>query len=946
VTARIHETNFAQLMQELTQARARLAHLLDEAGGLPELMGRIDVHLGLAQGEDRETVLRSACLSESFEADRLRLAAAALLAGKPTDRARGQRIADFLAADAIERQRLFDDYVDVFLTKEKEARSLERFPTKEVKQALPAIVEIFLAEQNRLLSVHDKLCACLVSESTHALLVLATHVLEGYRRLKAKEARLDYDDLIEAARRLIEGGCAWVLYKLDGGIDHILIDEAQDTSPGQWDIVSNLANEFFAGESARQPPRTLFAVGDVKQSIYSFQGADPESFEFMRALLSRKVPDGGGRWEAVDLVVSFRSARAVLEAVDAVFAEGEALRGVDLGQGYKRHRAYREKAGGVAELWPPLEPRALDEPAPWNPPVERLRGDAPSTRMAGLVARRIRAMLDGELLESQGRPIEPGDILVLVRRRSGFVADLVRELKRQKVPVAGVDRLIVTRQIAVADLLALAKVALLPDDDLNLAAVLKGPFLGFSEERLFELCYDRPGSVWSALKSKEPEAQDWLSKLVGMAGRVRPYEFFAHLLGPLRGRRIFAARLGQEALDAIDEFLALALDFESRHAPTLTGFLAWMEASEVEIKRDPGPGTGGFVRVMTVHGAKGLQAPIVILPDTLISPKGRDRLVWTAKDASGLPLWAPASADRSRAVQQAQEAQSERLAFESHRLLYVAMTRAEDRLIIGGWQPKSAAPDAWYPLVRAGFERVHAPSVPCAFLARDADAPPGEVLRLTCPQQEEPKRKTISGRVLIPSLLPDWALCPPPDEPVPLRPLIPSRPDFEEAAAFSPLGDDLGRRFERGLLVHRLLQTLPDLKAFERREQAGRYLRHQAAHWSEQARNGLISEVLSVLDDPASAPLFGPDSKAEVALSGLIEGRALSGQVDRLALLGEEVWIADYKTNRPLPKDSSQIPEGYRRQLKLYSEAARHIWPEKRIRTFLLWTDGPRLMEI
>jgi ATP-dependent helicase/nuclease subunit A len=946
VTARIHEARFGDLMKELASARTRLVHLFENEGGVSGVTEKIRAYLGLGVHETREAVLAAACREPSFDGANLRACVEALLTGSKTDRERANLMAAWLAGDESLRVQSFESYAQAFLTAKLEARSAEKMASKAAKDRLPLLINHLVAEQNRWLCVYDKLRALTVAESTAALLVLAQHVLETYRHLKAQLARLDYDDLIEAARRLIREGTAWVLYKLDGGIDHVLIDEAQDTSPGQWDIVSSFAAEFFAGESARPQPRTLFAVGDVKQSIYSFQGADPESFTEMRARLSEQVPNGGGRWEPVDLVVSFRSTRAVLEAVDAVFAEGEALEGVDLGLGYKRHLAFRAGSGGSVELWPPLEPRALDEPAPWHPPIERIRGDAPSTRMAGLVARRIFAMVNGEMLDSKGRPIVPGDILVLVRRRGGFVADLVRELKRLGVPVAGVDRLIVTEQIAVADLMALARFTLLPEDDLNLAAVLKGPFLDYSEEKLFEVCFGRKGPIWRGLAGKDPKAQAWLDDLLRLSLQLRPHDFFAHILGPLGGRRILQGRLGQEALDAVDEFMALALDFESRHTPSLSDFLAWLSAGKVEIKRDPDPGSGGCVRIMTVHGAKGLQAPIVFLPDTLISPKGRDQLLWTEKGPRGLPLWAPLSADRSQAAQRVAEGAAQAQKREGHRLLYVAMTRAEDRLIIGGWQPKTGASDAWYPLIQAGFERVHAPAVNDPFLAQDPDSPGPEIQRLFCPQQDVVKGTDEETIVIEPSLLPDWARRKAMAEPEPVRPLIPSKPEGPAAAALSPLGSDNGQRFERGLLVHRLLQTLPDLEVGQRAVAAERYLAHQAAHWPEPARKSLISEVLAVLADPAFAPLFGPESQAEVALSGLIGGRALSGQVDRLALVGGEVWIVDFKTNRPVPPDSSGVPELYRRQMDLYRQAAQHVWPERPVRTFLLWTDGPRLMEV
>ncbi len=945
VAERIHETRFADLMRELSSARTRLAHLFATWGGVAGVVEQVRQHLGVGAGETLESLRQAACREEAFDGKALRQAVSHLSQGSKTDKERAGLMAHFLAGDEDERSRCFDDYVGAFLTDKQEPRA--SLATNPVKAAWPGIEVVLESEQARIMGVIEQSRAITVVQSTEALLRLAHAILEGYAHLKEARARLDYDDLIQAARRLIQQGTAWVLYKLDGGIDHVLIDEAQDTSPAQWDIVTALSDEFFAGEGARPQPRTVFAVGDVKQSIYSFQGADPDSFETMRARLSQQVAVGGGRWEPVDLVMSFRSVPAVLEAVDAVFAEGEALEGVDLGQGYKRHLAFRAMDGGSVDLWPPLEPKALDEQAPWHPPVERIRGDSPQLRMARLLARRIRAMIGQERLVSKDRLVRPGDILILLRRRGSFAEDLVRSLKAEDVPVAGVDRMIVTDQLAVVDLMALARFVLLPEDDLNLAALLKGPFIGLSEEELFSVCHGRTGTVWEELLRHQPAAHAWLSALRAEADRAAPHDFFAHILGPLKGRRTLKAHLGQEALDAVDEFMSLALDFERHHVPSLSGFLAWMEAGHVEIKRDSDSAEAGFVRVMTVHGAKGLQAPIVFLPDTLTAPAGRDLLVWSAWGVEGLPLWAPRAADQPQPLKLAIEAAKARARRESHRLLYVAMTRAEDRLIMAGWRPGKSAEGAWYPLIRQGFDRVNAPEVPDDWLAGDVEGLGPATRRLTSTQIGAPGSDDKQGAIGPVSRLPDWARLPLAPEPRPSRPLIPSRPDGDQAGpALPPLSGEDGKRFERGRLIHRLLQTLPALTQSERRAAGLRYLAHAARHWPQEACQSLLGEVLGVLDSPQAALLFGQHSWAEVPLVGLLEGRVLSGQVDRLAHVGDEVWVVDFKTNQRVPAAPSAVPAQYVRQMDLYRMAVSHLWPQKRVRTFLLWTSGPELMEI
>ncbi|MEW5726284.1 MAG: double-strand break repair helicase AddA, partial [Pseudomonadota bacterium] len=739
VTGLVHESAFPELMGELARDRGRLARLLARHGGLKGVVGAARARLGLEPGDTAEGIVAAACLDSAFDAAGCRAAVQALAAGKDTDCKRAAEMAAWL--DAPERRVVaFHDWISVFLTDKGTVRT--RLWTKGVGEAFPPVEAIMTAEAERILRISERLRSARVAEATAALLTLGDALLAAYERRKRARALMDYDDLILAARDLLarEGVAPWVLYKLDGGIDDVLIDEAQDTNPDQWAVVAALTEEFFAGRGARETVRTVFAVGDAKQSIYSFQRADPRAFEDMRALFARHVPAADQEWREVALRMSFRSTRAVLEAVDAVFADGGpgadgvAAPGEDI-----RHISFRKDQAGLVEIWPPVEPRAIDDPPPWKPPVERLRGDSPRTRLAGLVARRIKAMVGAEELPSKGRPVRAGDVMVLVRRRGGFVEDLVRALKDEDVPVAGADRMVLTEQMAVMDLMALAAVLLLPEDDLTLATVLKGPLVGLSEDQLFRLAWNRgEAGLWETLRARLTDDPDFerawltLSDLMALADRLTPHALFAHVLGPLGGKRRLLARLGPDAEDPIDEFVALTLAFERGHPPSLQGFLRWLETGAVEIKRDLEQGGRDAVRIMTVHGAKGLQAPIVFLPDTMQVPAKGDRLLWLGGPADELLLWPPRAemADEAcRAGRDAQKAARER---EYRRLLYVAMTRAEDRLIVCGWQTRKAPPEnCWYNLVRAGVARTAAEAED-PFLAAAGETVDARVLRLAC----------------------------------------------------------------------------------------------------------------------------------------------------------------------------------------------------------------------
>lgn len=955
VTGRVHETAFPDLMAELAGERGRLERLMERHGGVAGAVAAFRARLDLEPGEISSQILARACDEARFDGPGLRSAAAALLGGTKSDQERGAAMAAWLAdpqgrVDGSGRWRL------VFLTQGGDIR--KTLCTKAIREGCPGVADALQAEAERQVFISERLKAAAVAEATEALLVLGGALLASYKRAKALRALMDYDDLILAARDLLArpGVAPWVLFKLDGGIDHVLIDEAQDTNPDQWAVVAALTEEFFAGRGARDVVRTIFAVGDAKQSIYSFQRADPREFERMRQSFAHHVPLSGGHWDVVELNLSFRSTSAVLDAVNAVFAPGQPGRDGIAAEGEDIiHLAHRRGFAGRVEVWPPVEPRLADEAQAWKPPVERIRGDSPRTRLARLVARRVKAMIDTERLESKGRPVRAGDVLVLVRRRGGFVEDLVRELKTCKVDVAGADRMVLADQMAVMDLVALGNFLLLPDDDLTLATVLKGPLIGLTEDQLFTLAYGRgEARLWETLKRRilvDPHfetAYTTLSDLLGQADRLSPHALYARVLGPLGGRRRLLARLGMEAEDPIDEFMALTLAFERAHPQSLQGFLHWLEAGDIEIKRDLEQSGRDAVRIMTVHGSKGLQAPIVILPDTMQVPTRSPRLLWLGDGLDELLAWPPRAEDMDELCRAGAETRKLATQREYRRLLYVAMTRAEDRLIVCGWRTQKAPPEGcWHRLVQGALEPLAA-EVEDAFLAAAGETEHARILLLSCAQTvpvDQGKEGGANGRP--PSVLPDWALNEAGAEPSPPRPLAPSRPDGEEPTVRSPLAEaDGGLRWQRGKLIHRLLQTVPDLPVADRSTAMMRFLKRPAWGLETKDQLAIANEVSDIIDHPGLAGLFGLGAKAEVPLVGRIGDRVVSGRVDRLVVSETEVLVVDYKTNRRPPVAVDEIPDLYVRQMAAYRLALACIYPRHRIRCLLVWTDGPRLMEI
>jgi len=956
VTARIHELSFPDLLNELASERGRLKRILSREGGCDAVITALETRLGLPPGATADSVCVAACAETSFDGPGLRAAVSALERGGKTDQARSAALAVWLA-DPAGRVAGWDEWSAQFLTLDGEIR--KTLATKAVREADPAALAALSAEAERVQQVRDRICAAEIAAATRALLTLGTALLEAYHRHKATRAAMDYDDLILTARDLLArpGQSSWVQYKLDGGIDHVLIDEAQDTNPDQWAVVAALTEEFFAGDGISERIRTVFAVGDAKQSIYSFQRADPRAFAAMRERFARLVPEAGRRWDEVALNLSFRSGEAVLAAVNAVFAPGQPGRDGVAETGTEiTHLAHRSGAAGRVELWPPVVPRPLDVPPPWKPPVERIRGDSPQTRLARLLATRIAAMIGRERLESRGRTVRAGDILVLVRRRGPLVEDLVRELKSLKVAVAGADRMVLTDQMAVMDLMALGRFLLLPDDDLTLATVLKGPLIGLDETLLFTLAYRRgDASLWESLRRRRSDhpafdqAASFLSDLLSLSDRLSPQALYARILGPLGGRRALLARLGQEAEDPIDEFMALALAVERSHPPSLQGFLHWLDTSQPEIKRDLEQSGRDAVRIMTVHGAKGLQAPIVILPDTLQIPKQSGRLLWLGDEAAGapeLPAWAPRAEEQDPVCRAAGALRKQAREQEYRRLLYVAMTRAEDWLIVCGWETRKAAPEGcWYGLIRDALAPLLREEA-ADWLAQAGESPDSVLRVLTCPQRDAviPEAETASGPE---PLLPEWARRPVESEPAPPRPLTPSRPDEEAPPVQSPL-DRTGEagRWRRGILIHRLLQTLPTLPRNERTAAMEMFLARPVWGVSTGEQRRMAAEVSALLDHADFAPLFGPGALAEVPVLARIGERVLSGRIDRLVVQAETVLVVDYKTNRRPPVDPDGIPPVYVRQMAAYRLALTRLYPGHQIRCLLLWTDGPRLMEI
>ncbi|RUX51842.1 double-strand break repair helicase AddA [Mesorhizobium sp. M4A.F.Ca.ET.050.02.1.1] len=877
----------------------------------------------------------------------------------------------FAEADQIRRLELLGK---AFLKADGAAYEPAKAFKKVLLDRLPDLPERYIEAARAILEVSDRLALFRMLEGTAAALTVARWLIARYEHLKRSRGFLDFNDLITRTVALLSrpDAGAWVQFKLDQGIDHILLDEAQDTSPDQWEAVKKLTEEFFAGLGQREAVhRTMFAVGDEKQSIYSFQGAAPDSFAESRQLFAGRVRDAGFSFADLKLTWSFRSSDDVLAAVDRVFADPGIRRGISHDPDALSHKAIRTDAPGYVEVWPSIGAEMVDEPDDWTQAVDHAH--APAVRVAENVATTIAGWIgNGEIIEGRGKRLGPGDVLVLVRKRDSFVHALTRALKRRDIPVAGADRLSLPGHIAVKDLIALGHFLIQPQDDLSLAAVLRSPVFDVSEERLFSLANGRPSgqSLVASLRQQageDPALAPVVAQLDAWANEAafKPlFEFYAAALARDGLRKKMIARLGPEAGDIIDEFLSFCLAEERTGLPGLEAFLATLESSGPEIKREMDQ-TRDEVRVMTVHAAKGLEAPVVFLVDGGSAPFSDQHLPRLMPfqgsgqhfDGKGY-LWRSAG-DVANGFSKAAAAHARELADDEYRrLLYVGMTRAEDRLVVCGYHGKRApSTGTWHSIVSRALlgapesmERRHPAAAevvvhrfhmtklpPVALAAAEAESPiehvvplPESLFRPLPPYEELPRPLSPSGA----SALIDEAKETVTDTRSPVL-------DAEAEPGFAVL---------RGLALHKLLQMLPSIAEGGRKDAAERYLARAGAAWSEAERVKALNAVLAILADPLFAPLFSPASRAEIAVMGSLEVkgklRSISGKIDRLAVSEHSVSIVDYKTNRPAPTTLEEVPPAYVLQLALYRALLQPLYPGRDVQAALLFTEAPRLIEL
>jgi ATP-dependent helicase/nuclease subunit A len=953
------DVTFKEVVREACLNRDHFIAWTDAAGSADAAVAQVSALLGVPANDRIEDVEREIVDGPNLPRLDWEAIARALATGAKTEQANADRLRAALPAAGAAQ---VDEYLGIFLT-ETDRTPRKSLLTKNFVRDNPAIGTRFDAEASRLGPLIEKRRAVTTRDRTEALLHIAIAAAANYRREKAERGLLDYDDLIDKTLALLASGASgWVHYKLDRGVDHVLIDEAQDTSPRQWDIIAHIISEFTAGAGARDGVmRTVFAVGDEKQSIFSFQGAAPREFDARRWELKRKFEDAELRFESIPFTYSFRSGQAILKSVDHVFRDEAIYRSIHAEKAYPLHEALPDAGPSQIDLWELSVADEKQDIEGWRAPFDGVPLTSAEVKLSKRIQAEIRRLVTGGTMTGRTgnrRRLTYGDVLVLVRRRGNLFDAVIQALKHAGIPVAGADRLKLTEHIAIIDLMNLADALLLPQDDLALAVALKSPLFNLAEDELFILAWNRKGSLRDALTAKAAESdrfRDALDRLTECERRFRtetPFAFYAWLLGGDNGRARILRRLGHEANDALDEFLELALSYEKKAPASLQGFMAWLRAADTEVKRDMEI-SRDEVRVMTVHGAKGLEAPVVIMADTTTSPSDtqRLRLIHLPQGNVGkVMVWAGRKAEDPSRVAAARNAMLEETEHEYRRLLYVAMTRAADRLIIAGCMPgnrNSVRENSWYDLIKQGLANSD-------LFLQEIPAGDGVVKSYRRAEDATPETETAlnAGASTHPTL-PEWLHTPARLEQITDRRLRPSDPGADEGKIVraSESVQARARALLRGTLVHRLLQSLPDIAGDRRRAAAERYLARNADGWTDGEREALTTGVLALIEDARFAPIFAPHSRAEVSIAGRLDrpGRPpalISGQIDRLVVTPSEVLIVDYKTNHTPPTLPAEAPSAYVRQLALYRVVLAKLYPGLPVRAALLWTETPELMEI
>lgn len=761
-------------------------------------------------------------------------------------------------------------------------------------------------EKTKQLELHSKL-----------LSMLGSAILAEYEKYKSKKGLLDYDDLIIYSSKLLKASDAkeWVLYKLDGGIDHLLVDEAQDTSFNQWQIIEALIEEFYSGDSKEiKQERTVFVVGDEKQSIFSFQGADVSSFARMNSALKNRMQYGGKHFIDLQLEISYRSAKEILDGVHIVFDNiCRKMPGL-FNENIKQLSAHRNKHSGSIEIWPLCSSEETSNDF-W--PISTIAETKTSQIiLAETISSFIKEqLLSKRILPATGKEIAPNDFMILFRTRDELTNEVIHALKKDNIEVTGLDRISLCDNLAVMDLISVAKFVLNPCDDLNLCSLLKSPIFGLSEKEIYEISINRQeNSVWKILQSnnKYSSLNKKLQNFIDLYQVSHIGNFFQYIVDVLDYRRLLNSSCEPDSNDAIDELLYTCNNFYKQNNSSIQHFIFWIEEHDTSIKRNSAD--AGKVKIMTLHASKGLQSPFVILCDTTSVPTQTNRFQWhnentllSAKNSSSTPEYF-----KDIKKQEQSKAYAEYL-----RLLYVGMTRAEDHLIICGHQGKKTIPEnCWYELIRSSLSEK-------SILNDNGNLIFGNMQQDICvtlsEKDQQNKIEFFSNKLS--------------QETIKIKPkYISSHTHTSPLTKKDPMS--------YGLIFHKILEdslVVPNLNIMKT---------HPLIQTiNVESKERMLKSIDKIINNQKFCNLIKEDFCTEIAIGTEDSGLTKIGRIDLMIIKNSEAIIIDYKSDINPPKDNKQIPKSYQKQLDFYKNTVQKIYPKKNIITMILWLENGELME-
>jgi ATP-dependent helicase/nuclease subunit A len=818
--------------------------------------------------------------------------------------------------------------------------------SKAEARADPEQQAALFALQDQVFKMDQALKTARLIETSKYLFILASNIISKYEEYKECHGFLDYDDLIFLTQKLLGSSefRQWVLYKLDGGLSHILIDEAQDTSPQQWLIIEALIEEFYSG--GQEDERTVFVVGDEKQSIYSFQGASLGAFVGMSKYLKEQMDNVAKPYKVIDLAHSYRSTPAVLNIVASVFARLSSMPG-DLFSGMSALEAVRKSHIGRVELWPVVSGHEKEEIF-W--PL--LNPDKVARQPGEQLAQNILLFLKAELssnriLPSKNRPIEPGDIMILLRKRGRFAGQLIKALEDGGLEVGGIDRLVFTDSLEILDLISVAKFVLQPLDDLNLACLLKSPFFGLGDEELkylfLALDLEVSADVAKPYNLREGSSRETTLPLwhkLQQAPYLEIYQklqLFQQIYLKYSMYQFFNIISSENQNDVIKEFLYCVSSFSKSTSTSLQEFILWLEKSEYEIKRDVS--SSNKIRVMTVHGSKGLQAGMVILADTMQKPLSKGKILWTNQE---IALMKPDKANANNYLTQHKNDNASDEYREYLRLLYVAMTRAEDRLIVAGHSSqKKVQEGSWYDIISnsmtqidckevvydfcqeaaivyeddGGFSAPRATNLSCKVLAKKEVEARGSDEEKFLRSLLQEREQQVYGWVALASIF--------------ATSYAATAGDSDRVIANNPLKPKQGLRY--GQIFHKIMED------FVRTREDSLAKNHPMIELLPLAqRAGMVAKIQNLLIDHEFQEILAMSPRTEITI-GLDSSNGIEiGRIDLMAKDDQKIIILDYKTD----KNPGDVPDKYKKQLGLYREAIEKLYPCHKVETKILWLEN------